>query len=1077
MREETCAMSRRVTSGLVLLMVVLGLFLAQPVVASLDVPCVHEGELACTDDPFEPQPIPACCEPSPIGPGGSFETMSVTGTGGIVLASFDGIPHWLIARDGSGACVGIEFGFVEFPTREGEVYELTIKAHDGWWCGPYTLVIVEGECPIGSLPYCVDDCTCGTGSNNDDVPDCPAVEELLAEAVREVGGAEREEYCTIQAAVDAASSGDVILLHDGEYLENVVVSAKNVEIRACTDAAVTWRPETPEPVLTVSETERLEVSGVTFEGRDFGLERPVEGGAILAENSGLVVSGCGFSGFRVQGAGGAIRGSELSHCELRRCEFTANSAEVGGAVSLWRCAQEGGQEVVMAECNFLWNEVPLSGHEHHRGGAIDLEECFGVTISESKFLGNEASMGGGVSVANSGRELDSERVSLDSCAVGKAGVNEDGQLLGNTAAAFGGGLYVLDSWVSVLESRFEGNFADVGGGLAGRGFGDLEEVPDEEISDLVLIEPELGPISDGQLSLRESWVVKNTALLAGGGLAIVGDEPYSNLIGGDVVGGLQIVMNRGVVSENVVPNRELGDGAGGGFVLGGFESLGSRLEGVRVTSNQAGTGGGGIVVAQGTLSLVVTRVEIEDVDMEVQTVISSPHFEKNIARRGDGGGLMIGSRARLAMLSGTLDDEAMVLDSNESPLGRGGGLHVDCGAKVSLLANTDFLRNAGLSGGGVSVDGAEVTLERALFEGNSATLTSTGLASFAGSGGGVAVQRSGCHQAETVVLISESTLASNRAARDGGAVFVEGSASPSSMHGLRASFAEVVFDGNTSDEGIVLDGLSDAYPSLAPAGELSAANVALVTERSEQLSLQVNRCELRGHESVDGRLSAALWVMAPTAEVESIPVTLGANSHEGNSIGLAWTGPVRVMSTGSSVSDGDFGYLAWDGAGVRSELRQVQFLGNSRGLVLRDARSDVSSGLFEENEVGVELWPTRSVLDESIWLNLTQSELATTLASPVSRGVVLHLEDAPGAVRANVDFTNLAGYHEEGSFAIAVLDSRGRLVRCPSGPHSVLARRNSWGCPGGARCGEGLGDDECSRVTGLVDFSEALGGR
>ena len=66
------------------------------------------------------------------------------------------------------------------------------------------------------------------------------------------------QYATIQAAVDAASSGDIIRIAAGVYLEQVVIVSKNLTLDAARGAVLKAKPgfilsfEEPVPVLPVS---------------------------------------------------------------------------------------------------------------------------------------------------------------------------------------------------------------------------------------------------------------------------------------------------------------------------------------------------------------------------------------------------------------------------------------------------------------------------------------------------------------------------------------------------------------------------------------------------------------------------------------------------------------------------------------------------------------------------------------------------------------------------------------------------------------------------------------------------------
>ena len=155
-------------------------------------------------------------------------------------------------------------------------------------------------------------------------------------------GAERlvpSQYPNIQAAVDAASSGDTIRIAAGHYFEQVIISTKNnltlvgtppdttpgplliggpaiesdeagTVLYAMTGMSQTLQPNTSaRAVLGVLRSDNITVRGITFDGQHLGgLDSPaILVGVFYVSSSGLVEK-CTIRGFRAESGGYGARG-------------------------------------------------------------------------------------------------------------------------------------------------------------------------------------------------------------------------------------------------------------------------------------------------------------------------------------------------------------------------------------------------------------------------------------------------------------------------------------------------------------------------------------------------------------------------------------------------------------------------------------------------------------------------------------------------------------------------------------------------------------------------------------------------
>lgn len=157
------------------------------------------------------------------------------------------------------------------------------------------------------------------------------------------------------------------------------------------------------------------------------------GGAIYAEGGDPLIEGCVFEGNDAT-KGGAVF-SRTATLDIRGCVFRMNSASFGGAV----CSIEN-SGLLATHCLFEENTASQKGGAViHFGGSAEYNGC--------EFRANQALIGG----ASSNRE----------------GVVADYSQCGfiQNRADAGGALSAYDSPVSVVEGRFEGNHATLGGAV------------------------------------------------------------------------------------------------------------------------------------------------------------------------------------------------------------------------------------------------------------------------------------------------------------------------------------------------------------------------------------------------------------------------------------------------------------------------------------------------------------------------------------------------------------------------------------------------------------------------------------
>ncbi|MBN1362489.1 MAG: right-handed parallel beta-helix repeat-containing protein [Sedimentisphaerales bacterium] len=285
------------------------------------------------------------------------------------------------------------------------------------------------------------------------------------------------DFHTIQAAVDAAATGDTILLLPGRYTGNgnwdVVVTGKAITVRnadpnnAASVAGTVIDCQAADSVghrafvVTEDSGVHLTLAGLTIVNG----ETIYHGGGVWCKDARLTVINCTFTDNEALWWGGAVC-CVNSTADFRGCSFSnGNSlALTGGGVycgntiaSFANCTFESniGNGIVTREsgttitdCVFE-NNVGQDGGGLHSYAGFDNREAY-LNVTRCTFIGNSSSASGGAF----------------------HGINAQGKIDGcvfmaNTAAADGGGLFTHRSSPMVTNCLFLANVANgIGGAVA-----------------------------------------------------------------------------------------------------------------------------------------------------------------------------------------------------------------------------------------------------------------------------------------------------------------------------------------------------------------------------------------------------------------------------------------------------------------------------------------------------------------------------------------------------------------------------------------------------------------------------------
>lgn len=230
----------------------------------------------------------------------------------------------------------------------------------------------------------------------------------------------------IQTAVDAADSGDTVLIDNGVYdsgatvtpgytTENRVVITKNITVRGMSKAGVIISGQELFSrircvYMTAGQLEQVTIkNGKTLSSGDNRFDQS-GGGAYLANNS--LLTDCVITNCSATQKGGGVYGGQVVNCSIMK-----NSAAYGGGSS-------GG---TLINCNFFENSATTNGGGSYQG-----------TLTACSFSNNSASYGGGC--ANG---------TLINCTFS-----------GNSVTSWGGASY----YGTLTECTITNNSAYIGGG-------------------------------------------------------------------------------------------------------------------------------------------------------------------------------------------------------------------------------------------------------------------------------------------------------------------------------------------------------------------------------------------------------------------------------------------------------------------------------------------------------------------------------------------------------------------------------------------------------------------------------------
>ena len=249
---------------------------------------------------------------------------------------------------------------------------------------------------------------------------------------------------TIQAGIDAAAAGDVVMVAPGTYSAPIVFNGEAITVRSA------WGPEVTvidgngagAAVIFVGDKEEQEEQETLLEG------------FTIQNGTGEYVSAAdGFFG------GGVFCGVGISPA-IVRCTIAGNTADYGGGIF---CGE--GSVLRVEGCSIEWNQSEV-------GGGILCENSSPVIIGCEISNNTAYQDGGGIgSIGGAAPRIDDCTLSENSASHGGAVYCAEGSMvevesstLSDNGAVSGAGIYCIDASTQLMSCELSGNVAESDGG-------------------------------------------------------------------------------------------------------------------------------------------------------------------------------------------------------------------------------------------------------------------------------------------------------------------------------------------------------------------------------------------------------------------------------------------------------------------------------------------------------------------------------------------------------------------------------------------------------------------------------------